>query len=120
MGAQREAAIEVIRAMVEGCSPSQKGLRVDCIAELAPALLWIDVGIVHPTARSKLLQSLSFVRQHDIAEKAAAGSPCNNAFMGKPTPPVHAYQSAKDTKYKAMVEEAAALVRGGKRARARC
>ena len=117
-GSAREAAQECIRRMAENCARKHEGLRVDCIAELSNSLLWIDVGIVHPTARSKLAQTLSFVRQHDIAEKAAMGSRCRHAFVGKPTPPVKSYQTLKEGKYQAMVDQASQQVAKGRRARA--
>ena len=117
-GSAREAAQECIRRMVENCARKHEGLRVDCIAELSNSLLWIDVGIVHPTARSKLAQTLSFVRQHDIAEKAAMGSRCRHAFVGKPTPPVKSYQTLKEGKYQAMVDQASQQVAKGRRVRA--
>ena len=53
-------------------------------------------------------QSLAFVRQHDVTERA--GNRVNNAFMGKSSPPVQSYVTVKDTKYKAMVEEATSQV----------
>ena len=59
-----------------------------------------------PEARSKLAQSLDFVRQYDVDERA--GSRANNAFIGKSSPPVQAYVAVKDTKYK--VEEAVSQV----------
>ena len=106
-----------IREMTNACSAKQRVLRVDCIAELSKTPLWIDAGIIHPEARSKLAQSLAFVRQHDVAERA--GNRGNNAFIGKSSPPVQAYVvvNCKDTKYKAMVEEAASQVGKGTRAR---
>lgn len=103
--------------MVENCAKKHEGLRVDCITELDSATMWIDVGVVHPTASSKLTQAMSFVRQHDIAEKAAGGSRCKHAFVGIPTPPVKAYQSMKEGKYSAMVEQAKRQVTKGRRAR---
>ena len=112
-GPAKEAAIACIREMTNACSAKQRGLRVDCIAELPKTPLWIDVGIIHPEARSKLAQSLAFVRQHDVAERA--GSRSNNAFMGKSSPPVQSYVAVKDAKYKAMVEEATSQVGKGTR-----
>jgi len=117
-GDEKEGALEVIRTMVANCAKKHEGLRVDCIADMSTAFLWIDVGVVHPTARSKLPQAVSWVRQHDIAEKAVRGSRYNNAFVGKPTPPVKTYQTLKEGKYSAMVEEAKCQVKKGRRARA--
>ena len=72
--------------MIAECSPNLKGLRVDCIVELLSAQLWIDVGIVHPTAPSKLTQTLSFAREQFIAERVARGNRDNNAFTGFASP----------------------------------
>ena len=91
---------------------------MDTIADLSTALLWIDVGVVHPTTRSKLPQSLSFVNQNDIAEKAARGSKVHHAFIGKPSPPVKTYQTVKETKYGPMLDQAKDQVTKGRRARA--
>ena len=90
-GPAKEAAIACIREMTNACLAKQRGLRVDYIAELpkTPLYIWIDVGVIHPETRSKLTQSLAFVRQHDVAERA--GSRANNTFIGKSSPPVQAY-----------------------------
>jgi hypothetical protein len=117
--AEREGAESVIREMLAQCAPSTytKGLRVDCIAELPSAQLWIDVGIVHPTAASKLTQSMSFARQQHLAERVARGNRANNALIRFASPPVKAYQTVKDKKYEGMVKAACIDARAGKRVR---
>ena len=103
--------------MIVEWSPNLKGLRVDCIVELLSDQLWIDVGIVHPTAPSKLAQTLSFVRQQFIAERVARGNRDNNAFTGFASRPVKTYQMVKDAKYKCMVDVVVNDVKTGKRTR---
>ena len=49
-GPPKETTVACIREMTNACSPKQRGLRVDCIAELPKTPLWIDVGIIHPRA----------------------------------------------------------------------
>ena len=95
--------------MTNACSVKQRGLRVECIAELPKTPLWIDVGIIHPG-------TLVFVRQLDVAERA--GSRANNAFIGKSSSPVQAYEKVKQVKYQAMVDESASQVKKGMRQQA--
>ena len=102
-GPQKEAVIACTRGMTAACSTKQRGLRVDCIVELpvVKTPLWVDVGmIVHPEARSKLAQSMTFSRHHDVAERT--DNRANNAFICKASPPVQTYVTVKDVKYKAM------------------
>lgn len=116
--AAKRQADATIRKLTSECSDSHKGLRVDCIAELPRTQLWIDVGVVHPTAASKLTQTLNFTRKQFIAERAARGSRVNNALTGIPSPPVLTYQTVKERKYAAMALTASKDARAGKRARA--
>ena len=58
------------------------------------------------------------MRQHDVGESLWAGTRANNAFIGKSSPPVQAYEKGKQVKYQAMVDEAANQVRKGMRQQA--
>ena len=116
--AAKRHADATIRRLTSQCPDSHKGLRVDSIVELPSAQLWVDVGAVHPTAASRLDQSLNFARKQFIAERAARGSRANNALTGVASPPVLSYQTVKDRKYEAMALAASNDARAGKRARA--
>jgi hypothetical protein len=112
----RPAALEVIRRLAAEVPKSFKGLRVDSIMKARNSLLWIDVGIVHTTARSRLDAVVVFVRKLHAAEMAAGGDHTINTMSGHVSNPVMQYMRAKKAKYSPMVEGACAQVRAGKRA----
>ena len=97
------------------CPPCTNLLWLATSNSTLSAQLLIDVGIVHPTAPSKLVQTLFFARQQFLAERVARGNRDNNAFTGFASPPVKTYQTVKDIKYKCMVDAGANAI---KRARA--
>ena len=114
--ALRQPAIECMRRLAAECPRDFQGLRVDAIIQSSSFLLWIDVGIVHTTAKSRIDPVLKFVRRLHAAEKAAAGNFALNILSGKVSPPLQQYAHVKDTKYAPMTLAATAQVRAGKRA----
>jgi hypothetical protein len=116
--ALRQPAIELMRRLAAECPRDFQGLRVDAIIQSSTFLLWIDVGIVHTTAKSRLDPVLNFVRRLHAAELAAAGNFALNVLSGKVSPPLQQYAHVKDTKYAPMTLAATAQVRAGKRAMA--
>jgi hypothetical protein len=114
--ALRPAAIATIARMARECPKDFQGLRVDCILQARNILLWIDVGIVHTTAKSSVQQMLKFVRRLYAAELAAAGNFAMNVLSGHVSPPVLQYGRHKDVHYKPMLDAAVVQVKQGKRA----
>ena len=112
----RQSAIECMRRLAAECPRDFKGLRVDAIIQSSSFLLWIDVGIVHTTAKSRIDQVLKFVRRLHAAELAASGNFALNVLSGKVSPPLTQYGHVKDTKYGPMTLAATAQVKAGKRA----
>jgi hypothetical protein len=111
----RPQAMEMIRRIAAECPKGHKGLRVDSIIQARSFLLWIDVGIVHTTAKSRIDAVVIFVRKLHAAEMLAGGDHTNNTMSGHVSNPVLQYERAKNAKYSPMVAAAVAQVRQGKR-----
>jgi hypothetical protein len=116
--ALRPAALATMERMARECPKDFQGLRVDSILQAPDFLLWIDVGIVHTTARSSITQMLNFVRRLHAAEQAAGGNFAMNVLSGHVSPPILQYTRHKNAHYLPMVNAAATQVRQGKRAMA--
>jgi hypothetical protein len=112
----RPQAMETIRQIAAECPKGHKGLRVDSIIQARSFLLWIDVGIVHTTAKSRIDAVVVFVRRLHAAEMLAGGDHTANTMSGHVSNPLMQYQRAKTAKYSPMTNAAAAQVRRGKRA----
>ena len=112
---KRADAIEFIRRLAAECPKDYKGLMVDTIIQSRTVLLWLDMGVVHPSARSRLDAVVRFVRRLHAAELAAGGISPGNVMSSLLSPPVAQYSTAKTCKYSPMVSAAAAQVKRGKR-----
>ena len=114
----RTSAQASVASILASTPAKLEGLRVDSIFQLRHSLLWTDVGIVHPTASSKLNSVASFVARLATAEKNAAGNHALNALSQISSPPITSYESIKRQKYCPLIEDAALQVKNGKRAMA--
>ena len=112
---KRADAIEFIRRLSAECPKDYKGLMVDTIIQSRTILLWLDMGIVHPTAKSRLDAVVKFVRRLHVAELAADGSSPGNVMSNLLSLSVAQYRTTKNIKYSPMVSAAAAQVKRGKR-----
>jgi hypothetical protein len=113
------AAAKVTVASILSSTPAKlEGLRVDCIMQLRHSLLWIDVGIVHPTSASKLAAVKTFVTQLYNAEKVADGNHALNSLAQVSSPPVVTYGNVKKAKYFPLIEDTLTQVKNGQRAMA--
>ena len=79
---------------------------MDLIATFPSDVLWIDVGIVHPTASSYLSRAAAFATKVHAAEEIAGSNMALNTMQGKASPPVHEYQTHKLKKYAKMLDAA--------------
>jgi hypothetical protein len=113
--ATRNDAQVRVAQIIGQCPNSLEGLRVDCIIRLTNQLLWLDIGVVHPTAPSRLAAVVAFLKRLYIAERDACGSLALNALSQTSSPTVVAYGKVKVLKYSPMVADAALQVDKGKR-----
>jgi hypothetical protein len=111
----RAEAQKDIAAIMAQCPKNLEGLRVDCIIRTRANLLWLDIGVVHPTAYSKLKAVIDFVLRLDTAEIAANGTPAASTLAGLSSPTVVAYHKVKVTRYSPLVADAAIQVKNGTR-----
>ena len=85
------------------------------IATFPSDVLWIDVGVVHPTAKSHLPAASAFASRVHAAEAIAGSNMALNIMQGKSSPPVESYQTHKIKKYSQMLGAAKQQVRDGTR-----
>ena len=114
--ATRAAGQTAAAAIIANAPRKQEGLRVDCIIQLNNHLLWLDIGVVHPTAASKLQLVANFVSRLHTAERDSGGNLALNALAQTSSPTVVAYGKVKVVKYSPLVADAAKQVLLGKRA----
>jgi hypothetical protein len=113
--AQRELGSQRAAAIIAACPPKLEGLRVDSIIQLQHQLLWLDIGVVHSTAKSILLKVITFLTQLHKAELSAGGALALNTLSQSPSPAVLAYTRVKSIKYSGLIEDCARQVKSGKR-----
>jgi hypothetical protein len=104
--------------IIAQCPKKQEGLRVDTIISLDSHLLWLDIGVVHPTAPSKLQAVATFLTRLDTAERIAGGNLALNTLSQTSSPTLVAYAKVKVIKYSPAVADATQQVLNGVRAAA--
>jgi hypothetical protein len=114
----REAAAKQVAILVGQCPIKLEGLRVDCIIRTSLRTLWLDIGIVHPTAKSRLALVAAFLERVFRAEADAAGSLPLNIMAQVASPAVVAYGDVKNKRYAPAIKDATAQVKDGLRSSA--
>jgi hypothetical protein len=114
----RAAAQAKVNAIIASCPKKHEGLRVDCIIQLRNYLLWLDIGVVHSTAASKITLVAAFLKRLHAAELSAGGNLASHPMAQTPSPCVSAYTKIKVIKYTPAVKEATLQVARGNRASA--